>query len=207
MTRCRRLLAAAISLTAMLAVFSGCTEDPPAAAADSVSGSVTESRTPSPSARADKEHPAKSMAVRVFYARGRSDHLLGKRVRVPLGEGPALSALMLAADEPSEGHWRAVVPANSFAHAGFDGVGSDGAFWIEVTQKRVSATRFGLTRDEARLAVRAVICTLQGLGGDRAGGKQPVDVYPPGGGEPVRRLFGVRLPEAENNRLDVACGR
>ena len=203
---CGRLLTTAAGLTAALALVPGCAADTPPAASRSQPDPISQSQHDQSSTLADKGHPRHSVAVRLYYARGHSDDLIAHRVRLPLREGPLLSALDLASSQPRQGQGRAVVPANSFSGAGLDGISENGAFWAEVTHLRVSRTSLGMTPDEAQLAVRAVICTIQSPGGTGPVGQQPLVVYPPGGGDPVRRLFGVQLPQAEDDRLDVACG-
>lgn len=166
----------------------------------SVETSSPSSPTPSPGTDG---HRTRTRAIQVVYARGRSSaELVARRARVPVKGNPLLGALRMAA-KPSEPHLRTVVPAGAFSGAGFDGIGRQGAFWVEVSSPRFAHSRLGMSQGEARLAVRAVICTIQSSFGVR----QPVDVYPPGGGIVLRELFGTPLPQPHRDRVDVRCPR
>lgn len=209
MTGSQGRLRSAVSGIAGLVLLAGCSTDgqdaiPPATPSGPSSTGV--SRTASPSTSPERGHDGPTFAVHVMYVHGGPGaELVARRARVPMRGNPILNALDLAAQPPG-GPLRAVVPPDAFSLAGFDGIGKRGSFWVEVAHERFGESRLGMSQGEARVALRAVICTVQSLGGNQpASGHQPVRVYPPGGGHPLRQLFGTPVPQAHHHRVDVNC--
>lgn len=147
-----------------------------------------------------QQHKGPRLGVQVFYRSG--SRLVAADARVPVRGNPIVSALELAA-EPTHSDLQAAVPSGAFAQAGFDGIGRTGSFWVEVADDRWIGAQPQLSAADARLAVRAVVCTVQSLGN----GRSRVDVFRVGGGSPAQRLFGQPLPRAKGRVLDVGCPR
>jgi hypothetical protein len=157
--------------------------------------------TASTSANDKAEHErTRTTVVEVFYGSG--SRLVARKARVRLAGNPILKALALAASGPTEKGLRAVVPLGAVTQAGFDGIGRRGAFWVGLADARWTEPQPGMSAAEVDLAVRAVVCTVQSFGG-----KQPVTLYPPGGGRPVTRFLGRSLPEPQDNVMALRCPR
>jgi hypothetical protein len=161
------------------------------------------STSPSP-----KVHPdGNGLSVEVFYARSGTGSLVSRGVQIPQpGSDPVVRALGLAAEDPTEPGLTAVVPAHVVSGSGFDGFGRYGSFSLDLSDPAWVERPAGMGDAEARLAQRALVCTVESFGGGGVhGGHQPIHLYLPSGAAAGNRLFGIPLPPTKNNTMKVAC--
>jgi hypothetical protein len=146
-----------------------------------------------------------SVEVEVFYRRDRTDSLVARHVRVPVqGSATFTHALEIAAEEPTEKGLTAVAPAHAISHVDFEGSGRHGDFFLTLADRAWTRRPSGMGVVEARLAQRAVLCTVQSFGGLH-GGHQPVHLYLRRGTPAGKHLFGVPLPPTREHAMHVDC--
>lgn len=188
------VLATAAAVTAIALAtgsLSGPTADP--APAGSNTPTVSEATDPAPT--------GETVAAGIYYV---GETPVGLRLYREFRRVPAddrLSApLLLAGSTPLDPDYRTLWPADSFAGAGFDGIGADGFYSVELTDAGLAERPAGMTEEEAHLAVQAVVYTMQATGGARA----PVEFYAPGATGPLDTVLGVpatRDPEHDGVRM------
>ena len=145
-----------------------------------------------------------SVEAEVFYARVGTNSLVARHVRVPDRGDPIRHALELAATKPTDPGLTSVVPRDSIPQAGFDGFGRYAAFSLAFADRTWIDRPATMGVAEARLAQRAVLCTVQSFGGIH-GGHQPVHLYLESGATAGTRLFGVALPPTRHHAMEVDC--
>lgn len=132
-------------------------------------------------------------AVAHYGVVGDPDRLVARRILVtPPGAGgnPVLAALERASTTGERG-LVALVPSRAFTSAGFDGFGRHGVWGLQLRRPHLARRPAGWSEARARLAVRAVLCTVSSFDGRS---DHPISVYPPGGRPEVDRLLGAPLP-------------
>jgi hypothetical protein len=150
--------------------------------------------TPSPS-DASPSPAGETFAAGIYYV---GDTPVGPRLyrefaRVPADGGRLMAALEQATRTPRDPDYRTLWPEGSFASASFDGIGADGQYSVTIADPALRDHPEAMTEDEARMAVEAVIYTLQAAGQARA----PVQFYL--AGNPVDQVYGVPTSEALSN--------
>jgi hypothetical protein len=145
-----------------------------------------------------------TLQVEVFYGRKGTQSLVSRHVRIPERGDPMMRALELAAQEPTEPGLTALVPAGSVPQVNFDGSGRYGAFSLAFPDRAWIERPSAMGLREARLAQRAVLCTVQSFGGVH-GGHQPIGLYFRSGSPAGTRLFGIPLPPTRDHAMNVDC--
>lgn len=169
------------------------TADPGAIAATAESATTRTEVRPWRDVRERQRGEGTFPAVAYYGVVGDPDRLVARRVLVAApgaGENPVLAALERASATGERG-LVALVPSRAFTSAGFDGFGRHGAWGLQLRRPFLARRPAGWTRARARLAVRAVLCTVSSFDGRS---DHPISVYPPGGRPEVDRLLGVPLP-------------
>jgi len=148
----------------------------------------------------------KTLSKIVYYGREGTESLVPREVQIPeRGVSPVLRALELAAEEPTEAGLTAIVPADAISAVGFDGFGRNGAFSLTLSDPAWIDRPSDMTIADARMAQRAVLCTVQSFGGVK-GGHQPIHLYLRGSDRPAGdRLFGIPLPPTKDQAMNVDC--
>ena len=122
----------------------------------------------------------------VFYV-GADGSLVSRRARVDAHGDRIEEALVVAGTSPKETGLSNAYPADAFVSASYDGFGTRGQFGVVVRDRSFVGSPQGMTATEARMAIRAAVCTAQD------GTDSPVVFYLDR--EPVTRLFDQPLPE------------
>lgn len=69
--------------------------------------------------------------------------------------------MVIAGTPPSRGGLRNAYPADALVSASYDGYGTHGQFGVVIRDQSVVDSPAGMTSAEARMAVRALVCTVQ----------------------------------------------
>jgi len=162
-SRVRRTLSALGVSVLTVAVAAGC-----GGRADSTSlGNAvhpTTSTTPStiaqsPAASASTP-PAHPYAMSVYFV-GHAGGLVSRKVRVEAHANVFEEALAIAGAPPPEARLSNAFPADAFGSVSFDGFGSHGKYGVVLRDDAVEHAQPGMSPADARLAIRAVVCTVQ----------------------------------------------
>lgn len=182
-------------MTSMVLLVLACSADPAGPVPERPAADVSEPGTPRPPRDVrDRARAEQTLLATAYY--GVVDdpgRLVARPVRVATpgaGGSPVLAALERSA-VATDPRLVALVPPRAFASAGFDGFGRHGSWGLQLRRPFLAARPAGWSRQRARLAVRAVLCTVASLDRPRP---HPVSVYPPRFRPEVDRLFGVSLP-------------
>ena len=134
----------------------------------------------------DHGHHQPTVLVPAYYV---GDTTRGPRLFRELHAVPAdsrlLGAMQVATAPPQDPDYATYWPPGSFAHVRFDGSGRDGEYAVTLADATLRDRPDGMTAAEARMAVQALIYTVQAAGDVRA----PVQFYVDG--RPADRLYGV----------------
>lgn len=185
--------AAACLLVLVLLVLGACSTAPapgrePAArptSSSSSAGSTPSGAAARPSNEATPSPSSPTVLVKVYFV-DRHGRLVARTLPVAADGDRFAEALALAASRPAGAGLEPAVPAGAFASVSFDGFGAHSQIGVTLADRSVLSAQPGMTPAEARLAVRAAVCTTQN------GTDAPVQFYL--GRRTVSRVLGQPLP-------------
>ncbi len=128
--------------------------------------------------------PAHPYPMSVYFV-GSDGRLVSRKVQVEARADVFEEALAIAGVPPREAGLSNAFPADAFGSVSFDGYGRHGKYGIVLRVDAVEDARPGMSPADARLAIRAVVCTVQ------TGRFSPVMFYLHG--KAATGLFGVPL--------------
>lgn len=149
--------------------------------------SAPTSTVPEPAIGTTSAPAAQTVPVFVYYI-DESGDLVSRTVPVDATGDRIEQALTIAASPPHEPGLTQAVPAGAFEAASYDGFGKHGQFSVALSDSSTLDAQPGMTAAEARLAIRAAVCTTQ-IGTD-----SPPVVFVLNK-KPVSRLFGQPLTD------------
>jgi hypothetical protein len=161
--------------------------------ADAPASIVSPSATPS-------IQPSDPLAVGIYYV---GDTPAGPRLYREFHQVPGQSRIQAAVERatmtPTDPDYRTDWPTGSIVGANFDGIGVNGQYTITLSDGSLRERPVGMSKQEAQIAVEALIYTVQASGQTRA----PVQFFL--GQNPIDQVYGVPTSEplAEGNPLDV----
>jgi len=173
-----------LALTGALAalVLSGCGDDDPNQADDPASTPASETSdvstrtdattvttTVEPSASDSTDAVAETRSVPVFFVGDtpQGPRLFAEQREVEVDNPVAESLALLEAGDATDPDYRTLVPADSLeGDAGFDGIGDDGYYALNLTDAQWTERPAGMSKAQAELAVQQLVYTLLAQAGD-----------------------------------------
>lgn len=186
-------LAAAATVTALVLTACGdadpkaTADDPGARDASSPSGGQTATQDPAPSESSDSGQPAKTVVVPIYFVGdgpsgkgGSRGPLLFREFREVEADNPMEEAVaILLAGDALDPDYRSPIPdAGQLGDISFDGIGRDGVLGIALPDDTLTRRPAGMSKQEADIAVQALVYTLQGVVQARAELVASVDGQP-----------------------------